>query len=149
MPSGGGGVTDFLALTDTPDTYTGFGSETDTEFSGAVVGVNQGATALEFRWSTSEITDIRDYGTVVDGGDITVALQAAITAIDTGVIRQRRVLVPRVGGGDYTCGALTFPSGDALILDLDVPHADGNLGSPVHFREPDYSGLSPVRRSDH
>jgi endosialidase-like protein len=40
VTGGGGGSSDFLGLTDTPDTYTGQG--------GKVVAVNAGATALEF-----------------------------------------------------------------------------------------------------
>ena len=64
-----------------------------------------------------DYTDIRDYGTVVDGGDITAALQAALDAGDAS--SQFRIRVPMVGAGEYTCGAVTFPAGRPITLELD------------------------------
>jgi hypothetical protein len=64
-----------------------------------------------------DYTDIRDYGTVTDGGDVGPALQGALNAIDTH--QQQRIRVPKVGAGSYTCGAISFPSGQAVILELD------------------------------
>ena len=59
--------------------------------------------------------DIRDYGIVVEGGDITKALQATIDeAISTGL---KRIVIPAVGTGTLTCGAITW-SGSNWLLEL-------------------------------
>jgi hypothetical protein len=112
-PPGASG-TDFLALGDTPDSYSGFAGNTTTR--GALVGVNTAGDELEFKYSTAGYIDIRDYGTVADGGAITTALQAALDAI-TGV-GNSCVRIPMVGNGVYTCGDITFPS-QPVILEFD------------------------------
>jgi hypothetical protein len=62
------------------------------------------------QYPSIDYTDIRDYGTVTDGGDITAALQATINAI-AAVNPQTRVRIPFVGdSAEYTCGAITWPA---------------------------------------
>jgi hypothetical protein len=80
-------------------------------------GADGRVTAADIYRASSFYVDIRDYGTVTDGGSITAALQAALDAL--GTHRQQRIRVPKVGAGSYTCGSINFPSGQPVILELD------------------------------
>ncbi len=80
-------------------------------------GADGSVTVADIYRASSDYVDIRDYGTVTDGGSITSALQAALNAI--GTHRNHRIRVPKVGSGSYTCGAISFPSGSPVILELD------------------------------
>jgi hypothetical protein len=80
-------------------------------------GADGSVTAADIYRASSEYADIRDYGTVTDGGSITAALQATLDAI--GTHRRQRIRVPKVGSGSYTCGAINFPSGSPIMLELD------------------------------
>jgi hypothetical protein len=109
-----GGASPVLAeeATPTPKTKTAGGSDTVRDPFAQLAYQR----AVEQKPSTDYV-DIRDYGTVVDGGDIGPPLQAALNAI--GTHQQQRIRIPKVGSGTYVCSAITFPSGTAFILELD------------------------------
>jgi hypothetical protein len=77
--------------------------------------------------------DIRDYGSVEDGGDITAALNAALAANVTG----GTIRIPWVGSGTYTLAAITWPGGLnddnhnwTLEFNCAVIHLTGTLSLP-------------------
>ena len=72
---GGGGSSDFLALTDTPDTYTGQ--------AGKVVQVNAGATATEFGPVLGTMATVNSPVPVANGG--TAATDAATARTNLGL----------------------------------------------------------------
>jgi hypothetical protein len=82
-------------------------------------GVDGYVTVAGINAADTDYVDIRDYGTVASGGNITTALQGALDAVNSGAVTQKRVRVPMVGTGIYTVDALTFPTFDAFILELD------------------------------
>jgi hypothetical protein len=115
----------FLDLSDSPASYAGFGplgqeqlDDATVKQAGAFVRVNTDADGLEFKYSTTDYLDIRDFGTVVDDGDIGPALQAAFDSVDGNAASA----IIRVPGGfrtDYTCSPITFPSNCAIVLELN------------------------------
>lgn len=109
----GGGVTDFLALTDTPSSYVN-----PSGGPGPFLTVNAAENAVDFKYSTEGHLDIRDFGTVVDGGDIGPALQATFDFVEASG-ETSRIRVPMVGDGVYTCSTITFPNNVGIILELD------------------------------
>jgi hypothetical protein len=99
---------DLLALTDTPDTYTNLGNRGP---AGAAVRVNDAQDGVQFKWSTSEYIDIRDYdATLTTNSEITTALQAAIDDYANHLCRVIRI--PRFGNGVlfWDPGLNSFPS---------------------------------------
>jgi hypothetical protein len=118
-------LTNFLDLSDSPNSYTGFGplgqeqlDDATVKQAGAFVRVNTDADGLEFKYSTTDYLDIRDFGTVVDDGDIGPALQAAFDSVDGNAASA----IIRVPGGfrtDYTCSPITFPTNCAIVLELN------------------------------
>jgi hypothetical protein len=93
------GAIPLTLLSDTPNAYTGKGLSN--------VQVNFGETGVEFKYSTAEKIDIRDYSAteLTHLSDITTALQATIDARDV----------------DYTCHTILIPrlSGPLNQLVLD------------------------------
>jgi hypothetical protein len=94
-----GAGTTILNLSDTPDAYAG--SER------ATVYVNAAGTAIEFKYSTDDYLDIRDFysGTLANGADITTALNAALTYGDA----NRRYVI-RITRQENSSGVKNFGS---------------------------------------
>lgn len=99
----GGGATTFIALTDTPGSYTGHGSK--------LVRVNAGETALEF----------------VDGGTVYQPLDTELTAL-AGTTSAADALPYYTGSGTASTTTLTT-FGRSLIDDADATAARTTLGA--------------------
>jgi hypothetical protein len=118
---------DFLHLSDTPNSYSGFEAQDSSGLPrlglGANVVVNDAGDGVNFRWSTADYIDIRDYGfdpNVSD--DIGPPLQAVfddLTGLGGSFTAAQHIRVPKIGAGVYTCSAITFPINAAIVLELD------------------------------
>jgi hypothetical protein len=73
------------------------------------------------QYPSTDYIDIREYGTVTDGGDITAAMQATINAFSTH--NCSRIRIPRLGTAGFTWspGTTAFGGSQSWILEIDAP----------------------------